>query len=58
MNKEVLLLIHLFPKEIDDFDNLANQLKVSAKYVQELKVDVNIILNLNPKLIDLSLIHI
>ena len=52
MNKEVLLLLHLFPREIDDFDNLANQLKVAAKYIQELKVDANIILNLNPELID------
>lgn len=52
MNKEVLLLTHLFPREIDDFDNLANQLKVAAKYIQELEVDANIILNLNPELID------
>lgn len=46
-----MLLIHLFPREVDDFDNLANQLKVAAKYITSLEVSANIILNLNPEII-------
>jgi hypothetical protein len=50
MSKKVMMLIHLFPREIDDFDNLANQLKVASQYINNLKVTTNIILNLNPEI--------
>lgn len=45
-----MILLHLFPREIDDFDNLANQLKVASQYISNLKVTTNIILNLNPEI--------
>jgi hypothetical protein len=51
MSKKVMMLLHLFPREIDDFDNLANQLKVASQYISNLKVTTNIILNLNPEII-------
>lgn len=46
-----MMLIHLFPREIDDFDNLANQLKVASQYISNLNITTNIILNLNPEIV-------
>lgn len=52
MHNKILLVCHVFPREIDDFDHLANQLKVASKYISNLDVSVNIILNLNDNIID------
>lgn len=51
--KKFLLTLHIFPREIDDFDLIANQLKVASKYLpSELVIDTNIVLNLNPEIIE------
>ena len=51
--KKFLLLIHVFPREIDDFDNIANQLKVASKYLSDkISIDTHIILNLNNEIIN------
>jgi hypothetical protein len=53
--KKFLLLIHIFPREIDDFDNIANQLKVASKYLSDkISVDTHIVLNLNNEIINWS----
>jgi len=54
MNSKVLLLLHIFPREIDDVDNLANQLKVASKFINKLDITANIVLNLNPEIINWS----
>jgi hypothetical protein len=51
--KKFLLLIHIFPREIDDFDNIANQLKIASKYLSgKMLIDTHIILNLNNEIIN------
>ena len=51
--KKFLLLIHVFPREIDDFDNIANQLKVASKYLSDkISIDTHIILNINNEIIN------
>lgn len=52
MGKKVQIVLHLFPREIDDVDNLINQLKVCSKYIENLTVDFNITLNLNPEIVN------
>jgi hypothetical protein len=51
--KKFLLLLHIFPREIDDFDNIASQLKVASKYTSDnMLIDTHIVLNLNTEIID------
>lgn len=50
--KKIHLTIHLFPREIDDYEFTINQLKFSSQFISNLKIDANIILNLNDKIIN------
>ena len=51
--KNILLVSHVFPREVDDFDNLVTQLKMASSFLQgDLIFDYHIILNLNPEIID------
>lgn len=51
--KNILLVSHVFPREVDDFDNLVTQLKTASSFLQgDLIFDYHIILNLNPEIID------
>ena len=50
--KKIHLTIHIFPKEIDDYEFTINQLKVASKFITNLQIDANVILNLNDKIID------
>lgn len=51
--KKILSAIHLFPREVDDFDHLVTQLKIASSFLGgTLSIDFNIILNLNPNIID------
>ena len=50
--KKIHLTLHVFPREIDDYEFTINQLKFASKFISELKIDANIILNLNDKIID------
>ena len=50
--KKIHLTLHIFPREIDDYEFTINQLKVASKLIQNLQVDANVILNLNDKIID------
>jgi hypothetical protein len=50
--KKIHLTLHIFPREIDDYEFTINQLKVASKLIQNLQIDANVILNLNDKIID------
>lgn len=51
--KKILSVIHLFPREVDDFDYLISQLKVASSFLGDtLSIDFNIVLNFNPKIIN------
>jgi len=52
MDNRIQILLHIFPREIDDLDNVVTQLKVCSKYIENLSVDMNITLNLNPEIIN------
>jgi len=50
--KKTHLTLHLFPKEIDDYELTVNQLKIASQFLTNLEIDANIILNLNDEIID------
>jgi hypothetical protein len=50
--KKIHLTLHSFPREIDDYEFTVNQLKSASKFIQNLQIDANVILNLNDKIID------
>ena len=50
--KKIHLTLHIFPREIDDYEFTVNQLKSASKFIQNLQIDANVILNLNDKIID------
>lgn len=50
--KKLHLTIHIFPREIDDYEYTINQLKVASKFCSNLLIDANVILNLNDKIIN------
>jgi hypothetical protein len=50
--KKIHLTLHIFPREIDDYEFTINQLKSASKFINNLQVDANVILNLNDKIID------
>jgi hypothetical protein len=50
--KKIHLTLHIFPREIDDYEFTINQLKSASKFIQNLQIDANVILNLNDKIID------
>ena len=54
--KKIHLTLHIFPREIDDYEFTINQLKVASKLIQNLQVDANVILNLNDKSNDLNVV--
>ena len=43
--KKIHLTLHIFPREIDDYEFTINQLKVASKLIQNLQIDANVILN-------------
>lgn len=49
---KIHLTIHVFPREIDDYDYTVTQLKVASKFINNLQIDANVILNLNDKIVD------
>jgi hypothetical protein len=51
--KKILCVSHVFPREVDDFDHLVTQLKIGSTFLQnQVQFDFDIILNLNPSIID------
>ena len=50
--KKVHLTIHIFPREIDDYELTINQLKFASQFITNLHVDANVILNVNSDIID------
>jgi hypothetical protein len=50
--KKIHLTLHVFPREIDDYEFTINQLKTASKFISNLQIDANVILNLNDKIID------
>lgn len=51
--KKILSTIHLFPREVDDFDHLLTQLKIASSFLSEsISIDFNILLNFNPNIVD------
>lgn len=49
--KKVHLTIHIFPREIDDYEFTINQLKFASQFITNLQIDANVILNINPNII-------
>lgn len=51
--KKILAVVHLFPREVDDFDYLVTQLKIASSFLGDsIAIDFNIVLNFNPDIID------
>ena len=50
--KRIHLTIHIFPKEIDDYEFTINQLKFAMQFTTNIEIDANVILNLNDKIIN------
>lgn len=50
--KKIHLTIHIFPREIDDYEFTVNQLKFASQFITNLHIDANVILNVNPNIID------
>lgn len=50
--KKLHLTIHVFPKEIDDYNFTINQLKSAFKLTSNLEIDANVILNVNPNVVN------
>lgn len=49
--KKIHLTIHIFPREIDDYEFTINQLKFASQFITNLQIDANVILNINPNVI-------
>jgi len=50
--KKIHLTIHIFPREIDDYEFTINQLKFASQFISNLQIDANVILNVNPEIIN------
>ena len=48
----ILCLIHLFPREIDDFENVARQLHINHQYNLCFDISYKLVLNLNIEIFD------